>query len=135
MDDRQTVCGNFTVKVLGERALLLSDVHGDDYWIPKAQICAESMLCSHSEAGDFGELILPEWLAEKKGLSIPEGYGLRSQPTVCEPCVGETVAELRERGWIVLAEIPDHAVMIEARLARQSKHGVIRNGPFEWAAV
>ena len=44
---------------------LLCVVDGDEYWIPKGQIDAESDI--HGE-GDEGSLIISEWIALQKGL-------------------------------------------------------------------
>lgn len=44
---------------------LLCEIDGDETWIPKSQISADSEV---SEAGDEGTLIITEWIAEQKGL-------------------------------------------------------------------
>lgn len=44
---------------------LLVDVDGDCVWIPCSQISDDSEVY---KPGDVGELIIPQWLAEEKGL-------------------------------------------------------------------
>lgn len=47
-----------------DKAILVNDGE-DTYWIPKSQIDEESEV--HHE-GDEGLLVIPEWLAEDKGM-------------------------------------------------------------------
>jgi hypothetical protein len=53
-----------TVKVARERALLC-DVEGKAVWIPISQIHDDSEVY---KADTEGKLIIPQWLAEEKGL-------------------------------------------------------------------
>ena len=62
-----TDCGHFVVKHSTSKALLVIDPDDEEFWIPKSQICAESDIDTEAEAGDQGELTLPEWLATEKG--------------------------------------------------------------------
>ncbi len=135
MNKEPTICGNFTIKSMSKAALLIEDERGDEHWVPKSQICDESAICQYSEVGDLGELILPEWLAEKKGFLVitpTHAFDSSSQPTIDEPSEGETVAELRARGWFVLGEIPNHAVVMNPRQVGLTKRGFARIGIFEW---
>ena len=50
-----------------EKALLCL-IHDEEFWIPFSQIVDESSINPISEPEDFGELIITEWIAEKKGL-------------------------------------------------------------------
>lgn len=45
---------------------LLVVVNGEETWIPKSQIKDESEV---NEPGDSGTLVIPEWLADDKGIS------------------------------------------------------------------
>jgi hypothetical protein len=45
---------------------LLVEIEGEDFWIPKSVIDDDSEV--HSE-GDIGTLVVPEWFAEKEGLT------------------------------------------------------------------
>ena len=64
-----TDCGHFVVKHSTPKALLVLDGDEEEHWIPKSQICDESDIDESAEAGDQGELTLPEWLAIEKGFA------------------------------------------------------------------
>jgi hypothetical protein len=64
MDDLVTL-SNVTVKRATDKALLC-EIHGEEIWIPKSQIHDDSEVY---EADTEGDLIIPRWLAEKKGLN------------------------------------------------------------------
>lgn len=69
MSDRGPVnCGLFSVQRTTNDAVLVVDCDGDEYWIPKSQICEESDINNISEDGEEGDLVIPEWLAIEKGL-------------------------------------------------------------------
>jgi len=53
-------CG--TIKFKTEAAYLVYD-GANDVWIPKSQV-----LDSHQIKGDDWEFVIPEWLAEEKGI-------------------------------------------------------------------
>lgn len=53
------------VKVETSRALLCVFDGGKEEWIPKSQIREDSEVI---EKGDAGEIAIPVWLAEEKGL-------------------------------------------------------------------
>lgn len=55
---------NVAVKRETDLALLCL-IHGDEVWIPKSQIVAESDV---QGAHDEGTLIVKRWIAEEKGL-------------------------------------------------------------------
>ena len=67
-DDMPTECGDFTVKVVTDLALLLVDGDDCEHWMPKSKMDPDGGLDKDSEVGDEGELIIPEWLAVEKGL-------------------------------------------------------------------
>lgn len=59
--------GYVTVKHATDKALLV--VYEDaEVWIPKSQIHDDSTIHSHKQVGESGELVIPYWLAEEKGL-------------------------------------------------------------------
>lgn len=59
----------YRVKVVACTDLaLLVDADGEEVWIPKSQIDEDSDIGDGSEKGDEGELTIPQWLAEAKGL-------------------------------------------------------------------
>lgn len=47
------------------RAILCLFPEGEEVWIPKEQIDPESEV---SDNGDYGTLVIPEWLAKNEGL-------------------------------------------------------------------
>lgn len=47
---------------------ILVKVDGVEVWIPKSQIADESEVWSLKNAGP-GDLVIPQWLAEEKGLA------------------------------------------------------------------
>lgn len=47
---------------------LLVEYEGEEFFIPFSEISDESEITEDSEPGDTGELIIPEWLAEDRGL-------------------------------------------------------------------
>jgi len=53
------------VKKETEKALLV-EIEGEEFWIPKSLIHDDSEV--HSE-DDKGTLVVPEWFAEKEGLT------------------------------------------------------------------
>jgi hypothetical protein len=53
------------VKAETDRALLCVFENSAEEWIPKSQIREDSQV---NEKGDAGELAIPVWLAEEKGL-------------------------------------------------------------------
>lgn len=54
------------VEVLEEREKAIwCLIDGEKHWIPKSQICADSMVQGF---GDRGLLVIKEWLAKEKGL-------------------------------------------------------------------
>ena len=59
--------GEVTVVRESEKALLV-DYEGEEFWVPKSQIHADSEIYSSRQVGETGNLVLPYWLAEKKGL-------------------------------------------------------------------
>ncbi len=67
-DNEPTECGDFTVKVNTDLALLLVDADDCEHWIPKSQMDSDGGIDGDSDVGDEGELIIPEWLAVEKGL-------------------------------------------------------------------
>jgi hypothetical protein len=67
-DKDPTECGEFTVKLATNDALLVVDADDNEYWIPKSQIDPDGGIDAESGPGDEGELILPEWLAVERGL-------------------------------------------------------------------
>jgi len=65
-DDEKDFSFSGTVKIISAKALCVDAGPGDDQWIPKSQINEE---CGNSwSVGDEVELIIPVWLAKKKGL-------------------------------------------------------------------
>lgn len=59
--------GEVTVVRETDKALLVR-YEGEDIWIPKSQIHADSEIYSSKQVGETGTLVLPYWLAEEKGL-------------------------------------------------------------------
>lgn len=53
------------VKVETDKALLCVFESGVEEWVPKSQIREDSQV---NEKGDVGEIAIPVWLAEEKGL-------------------------------------------------------------------
>lgn len=51
-----------------DRALLVA-YELQEIWIPKSQIDDDSSIYSSKQVGEKGELVLPEWLADEKGLT------------------------------------------------------------------
>ena len=52
---------------------ILVEWGGNQYWIPKSQICEDTRMGSHddridviSDVGDVGELAIPKWLYEEE---------------------------------------------------------------------
>jgi hypothetical protein len=56
-----------TLKAKSKAALLVEDEDGEEVWIPFSQIHADSEVWEDSEVGEEGKLVIPEWLATKKG--------------------------------------------------------------------
>ena len=50
-----------------DAALLVEDENGEEVWIPLSQIHDDSEIWDESKAGEQGKLVIPEWLATKKG--------------------------------------------------------------------
>lgn len=47
---------------------LLVEYEGEEIWVPKSQIQDDSEIYSAKQIGETGELVIPYWLAEEKGL-------------------------------------------------------------------
>lgn len=65
--EETAVIRGVTVLRATERALLC-DVDGDEVWIPKSQPDDDSELTEDSDEGDCGTLVIPQWLADEKGI-------------------------------------------------------------------
>lgn len=50
-----------------EAALLVEDENGEEVWIPLSQVHDDSEIWGDTEIGEKGKLVIPEWLATKKG--------------------------------------------------------------------
>ena len=50
-----------------DAALLVEDENGEEVWIPLSQIHDDSEIWDESKVGETGKLVIPEWLATKKG--------------------------------------------------------------------
>ena len=50
-----------------DAALLVEDENGEEVWIPLSQIHDDSEIWDESKVGEQGKLVIPEWLATKKG--------------------------------------------------------------------
>lgn len=48
-------------------AILVVDEDDNEVWIPESQIDADSEIWSFTDIGTQGKLVIPEWLAKKKG--------------------------------------------------------------------
>jgi hypothetical protein len=60
----ETFACRAVIKKATDKAILAS-IDGKDYWIPQSQVHADSECW---KAGDRGELVLTQWIAEQKGL-------------------------------------------------------------------
>lgn len=60
--------GEVEVKRASAKALLVV-YETQEIWIPKSQIDDDSSIYSSRQVGETGELVLPEWLADEKGLT------------------------------------------------------------------
>ena len=56
-----------TLRAKTDKAILVVDDEDNEVWIPESQIDDDSEIWSSSEVGDEGKLVIPEWLARKKG--------------------------------------------------------------------
>jgi hypothetical protein len=56
-----------TLKRKTEAALLVEDEDGEEVWIPNSQVHDDSEIWDESKIGEEGKLVIPEWLALKKG--------------------------------------------------------------------
>lgn len=56
-----------TVSRKTDAALLVEDENGEEVWIPLSQIHDDSEIWDESKVGEQGKLVIPEWLATKKG--------------------------------------------------------------------
>lgn len=56
-----------TLKRKTDAALLVEDEDGEEVWIPNSQVHDDSEIWDESKIGDEGKLVIPEWLALKKG--------------------------------------------------------------------
>lgn len=54
---------------MGEKAVLVR-YEGIEVWIPYSQLLDDSEVCQRSEPGEECSLVIPDWLAEAKGLMI-----------------------------------------------------------------
>jgi len=45
----------------------LEDEDGEEVWIPISQLDDDTEIWEDSEIGEEGKLVIPEWLATKKG--------------------------------------------------------------------
>ncbi|MGD2215169.1 MAG: hypothetical protein PVJ64_00380 [Gemmatimonadales bacterium] len=60
---------NFDARVIAQgKAAVLVEIDEEEYWIPYSQIHDDSEICSQSERGEEGQIIISEWIAEQKGL-------------------------------------------------------------------
>lgn len=62
-----TWAGTVLVKAATDKALLV-EYESEEFWIPKSQIHDDSEIYSSHQLGEEGELVLPYWFAEQKGL-------------------------------------------------------------------
>lgn len=53
---------------LTEMAILIRDEENAEYWIPLSMVNEESEIGAGSLPGEAGVLVIPEWLAEEKGM-------------------------------------------------------------------
>lgn len=58
--------GEVTVIRMSPKAILVN-YENDEQWVPKSQIHDDSGVYSKTAIGNTGELVMPRWLAEKKG--------------------------------------------------------------------
>ena len=56
-----------TLKRKTDAALLVEDEDGEEVLIPNSQVHDDSEIWDESKIGDEGKLVIPEWLALKKG--------------------------------------------------------------------
>ena len=56
-----------TISRKTDAALLVEDENGEEVWIPLSQIHDDSEIWDESKVGEAGKLVIPEWLATKKG--------------------------------------------------------------------
>jgi hypothetical protein len=56
-----------TLKRKTAAALLVEDEDGEEVWIPSSQVDDDSEIWDDSKVGEQGKLVIPEWLATKKG--------------------------------------------------------------------
>jgi hypothetical protein len=56
-----------TLKRKTDAAILVEDEDGEEVWIPISQLDDETEILEDSEIGEEGKLVIPEWLATKKG--------------------------------------------------------------------
>ena len=56
-----------TLKRKTDAALLVEDEDGEEVWIPSSQLDDDTEIWEDSEIGEEGKLVIPEWLATKKG--------------------------------------------------------------------
>ena len=61
------------VEYASTKAILVKTDEGDEYWVPRSQIMPGGTLGDDPKKGDQGSLIIPEWLAVKKGITTPGG--------------------------------------------------------------
>jgi len=56
-----------TLKRKTDAAILVEDEDGEEVWIPISQLDDDTEIWEDSEIGEEGKLVIPEWLATKKG--------------------------------------------------------------------
>ena len=60
--------GEVYVEARSDKALLVV-FEGEKIWVPKSVIDDDSEVWSDKHVGQTGDLVLPEWLADEKGLT------------------------------------------------------------------
>ena len=45
---------------------LLCDIDGEEFWIPKSLLSEEGEVSGHSDVGEIGMIMIPEWFAIKE---------------------------------------------------------------------
>lgn len=63
-DNRHSIFSDVTCLAEGEKSILV-DIDGEEHWIPKTQIHDDSDVFEKDTSGD---LIITNWIAEKRGL-------------------------------------------------------------------